>query len=73
MRPFTVYVPENKVPFFMELVNSLRFKVKEGKMEDIELSEAHKAILDQRLENYKNNPDSYMYWEDVQKDIEKNL
>jgi len=42
-------------------------------MEDIELSEAHKAMLDQRLENYKNNPDSYMDWEDVQKDIEKNL
>ncbi|MBN2764717.1 MAG: addiction module protein [Bacteroidales bacterium] len=73
MRPFTVYVPENKVPFFMELVNSLRFKVKEGKTEDIELSDAHKAILDQRLENYKNNPDSYQDWEDVQKDIEKIL
>jgi hypothetical protein len=73
MRPFTVYVPENKVPFFMELVNSLRFKVKEGKTEEIELSEAHKAILDERLENYKNNPNSYKDWEDVQKDIEKIL
>jgi len=73
MRLFTVYVPENKVPFFMELVNSLRFKVKEGKTEDIELSDAHKAILDQRLDNYKNNPDSYLDWEDVQKDIENNL
>jgi len=73
MRPFTVYVPENKVPFFMELARSLRFKVKEGKTEDIELSEAHKAILDERLENYKNNPASYQDWEDVQKDIEKIL
>ena len=73
MRPFTVYVPENKVPFFKELVNSLRFKVKEGKTEDIELSEAHKAILDERLESYKNNPDSYQNWEAVQKDIEKIL
>ena len=73
MRPFTVYVPEKKVPFFMELVNSLRFKVKEGKISEIELTEAHKAILDKRLENYKNNPDSYMDWEDVQKDIEKIL
>ena len=73
MRPFTVYVPENKVPFFKELVNSLRFKVKEGTFEDIELTEAHKAILDQRLENYKNNPESYQDWENVQKDIEKIL
>lgn len=73
MRSFTVYVPENKVPFFKELINSLRFKVKEGKSEVIELSEAHKAILSERLENYKNNPENFQDWEDVQKDIEKIL
>jgi hypothetical protein len=73
MRSFTVYVPENKVPFFKELINSLRFKVKEGKAEEIELSEAHKALLSDRLENYKNNPENYQDWEDVQKDIEKIL
>jgi hypothetical protein len=73
MRQFTVYVPEDKVPFFKELIHSLRFKVKEGKTEEIELSEEHKAILEERLENYKNNPDSYLDWKDVQKDIEKIL
>ena len=35
-----------------------------------ELSDAQKEIIDQRLENYKNNPDSYLDWEDVQKEIE---
>ncbi len=73
MRSFTVYVPENKVSFFKELINSLRFKVKEGKSEVIELSEAHKAVLSERLENYKNNPENFQDWEDVQKDIEKIL
>jgi len=38
-----------------------------------ELSVAQKAILDQRLENYRNNPDSYLDWEDVQKGIENRL
>lgn len=72
MKQVTVYVPDQQVPFFMELVNNLHFKTKN---EDVtfELNEAHKAVLDQRLANYQNNPDSYLDWEDVQKDIEKIL
>jgi hypothetical protein len=72
MKPVTVYVPDKQMPFFMELVNNLHFKTKN---EDVsfELSEAHKTILDQRLNSYQNNPDSYLNWTDVQKDIEKIL
>jgi putative addiction module component (TIGR02574 family) len=73
MRPFTVYVPENKIPFFKDLLNNLHFKVKEEENAGFELTDAHKAILDQRLSNYKNDPDSYLDWEEVQKDIEKIL
>ena len=73
MRSFTVYVPDDKVPFFIELVNRLRFKVKESTGPVIDLSPEHKKILDQRLENYNNHPLSYKDWEDVQKDIEKML
>ena len=72
MKPVTVYVPEQQVPFFMELVNNLHFKTKDEDI-PIELTEAHKKILDQRLANYQNNPDSYLDWKDVQKDIEKIL
>jgi putative addiction module component (TIGR02574 family) len=73
MRPFTVYVPENKITFFKELLNNLHFKVKEEENTIFELTDAYKAILDQRLANYQNDPDSYLDWEDVQKDIEKIL
>jgi len=73
MKAFTVYIPEDKVQFFMELAKSLRFKVKEEKVNELELSEAHKSVLNERLENYKNNPDSYQDWNDAQKDIEKIL
>ncbi len=71
MAHFSVTVPENKVTFFKELLQSLSFKGEQT--DDIELSDAQKAIIDQRLENYKNNPDSYLDWEEVQKDIEKRL
>jgi len=73
MKPFTVYVPDDKVPFFIELLNRLRFKVKEIKGPEIDLSPEHKEILDLRLENYNNHPDSFKDWDDVQKDIEKML
>jgi hypothetical protein len=72
MKPVTVYVPDKQVPFFVELVNKLHFKTME-ETSSTELSDAHKAILDQRLTNYQNNPDSYLDWDVVQKDIEKIL
>ncbi len=73
MRPFTVYVPENKIQFFKELLNNLHFKVQEEENKSFELTDAHKAILDQRIANYQNDPDSYLDWDKVQKDIEKIL
>ncbi|MGV8091138.1 MAG: addiction module protein [Mangrovibacterium sp.] len=71
MAHFRVTVPDNKAGFFKELLQSLSFKGEQT--DDFELTEAQKSILDQRLENYKNNPGSYLDWEDVQKDIEKRL
>ena len=72
MKSFTVLVPDNKVQFFKDLLDNLHFKAKENE-QTYELNDAHKTILNERLENYKNNPDSYIDWEDVQKDIEKTL
>ena len=72
MAQFSVTIPDNKISFFRELMNNLNFaKVEEE--QEFELSEAQKSTIDQRLENYKNNPDSYLDWKDVQKDIEKRL
>ncbi|MCK4661453.1 MAG: addiction module protein [Bacteroidales bacterium] len=72
MAHFRVTVPDNKATFFKELLHNLSF-VKTEQAGEFELTEANKTIIDQRLENYKNNPDSYLDWEEVQKDIEKRL
>ncbi len=57
---FNVSIPENKINFFIELIQSLNFAKIEEQSSDFVLSEAHKDILDRRLENYKNNPESYI-------------
>lgn len=72
MTHFSVTVPDNKARFFKELINSLSF-VKVEEAQEFELTDSHKAVLDHRLENYKNNPGSYLDWEEVQKVIEKRL
>ena len=72
MRPFIVYVPDNKVSFFKELIDSLNFKTQEGNIPS-ELTVAQKKILDQRLEEYEKNPDSYLAWEDLKIELEEAL
>jgi hypothetical protein len=72
MKPIVVYVPENKVSFFMELIDSLNYKTIVD-VDSFELSDAHKEILDQRLENYENHPESYLSWDEVSQEIEKML
>ena len=40
---------------------------------DFDLSDTHKELLDKRLENYNENPESYLNWVVVQNTIEKRL
>ncbi len=71
MAHYIVTVPDNKIHFFEELIHNLNLEGE--RTDDFELSNAQKSVIDQRLENYKKNPDSYLDWKDVQKDIEKRL
>ncbi len=71
MAQFSVTVPEDKVHFFEELIHNLNLDGK--RTDDFELCDVQKLVVEQRLENYKNKPDSYLHWKDVQNDIEKRL
>jgi putative addiction module component (TIGR02574 family) len=44
-----------------------------GEAEDAEISKEHKAILNDRLESYKKNPEDNVNWEDVDKKVRKLL
>ena len=72
MTQITLNIKDSKLGFFLELIRNFEF-IKMEQTDDFEFTEVYKAILDQRLENQKNNLDSYHDWEEVQKDIEKRL
>ena len=64
-------IADNKVNFFLELIKKFDFiKVKE-KSKYIELTVEQKDILEERIENYKNNPESYIDFDDVKSNIKK--
>lgn len=69
----TININDNKVGFFLELLQSFDFISIEKTEDDTEISDVHKKILDERLANYKSDPDNLLDWNDVKKDIEEGL
>ncbi len=67
MTQFTISIPDNKAGIFFEFMKSISF------IDHIEISEnipeAHKIIVRQRIEKYKNNPEAYLEWEEIEKDL----
>ncbi|HEY3369931.1 MAG TPA: addiction module protein [Prolixibacteraceae bacterium] len=69
MKQIAVTIPDNKEALFIELMKNLSFVKGIEKVENMEIPEWHKEIIDERMENYKKNPETYRNWEDVQKEI----
>lgn len=70
MAYFSKIVFNDKISFFKELLANLHLAALEQAAVN-DLSPAHKAILDQRVENYQNNPATYFAWESVQEAMER--
>ncbi len=70
MAHFSVVVPDNKVKFFKELLNNLKFV---GVREDDQshLTDNHKDILNERISKYNKNPEFFLDWEVVENDLVK--
>jgi len=69
MKQIAVTIPNNKESLFIELMNSLSFVKKVESIDNSDIPEWHKSIIDERTNNFKNNPESYRDWEEVQKEI----
>lgn len=68
MIPVTVAVPEDKLVFFKELVNSLNFKEIDAREHvDFYIPEEHKKIVLERIANSKH--ESWLRWDEVQNDF----
>jgi hypothetical protein len=67
MTQFTISIPDNKASIFYEFMKSISF------IEDIEIQydipESYKNIVRERIEKYKNNPEAYLEWEEIEKDL----
>ena len=50
------------------IMDTLESVLKKEKEEHQEISATNKKVLDERLENYKNNPNDLLDWEDVKND-----
>ena len=70
MKTLNITIPDNKESIFIEWMKSISF-VKKIEVEKTDISQWHKAVIDQRLENFQNNPESYLDWDEIQKDINK--
>jgi hypothetical protein len=53
--------------------NDLKRKYKDIEKEDIDIPEWYKDLVRQRLDDYKNNPDSAMDFDSAMDDIEREL
>lgn len=71
MKQIAITIPDNKVELFIDLMNSLSFVKKIEPIEGTDIPEWHKAIIDERMENYQKNPESFQKWEDVQKELSR--
>ena len=70
MTHFNVTIPNDKISFLKELLANLHLAELEQAVVNA-LSPAHKAILDQRVENYQDNPATYFASESVQEAMER--
>lgn len=66
MREITLKVPDDKLPFFMQLMKELNINVSET-TDDIEIPEEHKAIVMERIKNSR--PEELIPWEEARKKL----
>ena len=65
----TIKLPDNQkeANFIVELLQKLNISLLDADSDD-DISEAHKQILDERIERLRSNPNiAYHSWEDVKK------
>ena len=62
MANFTITRPDHKIKFFKELMDSLEF-VQYESLDEFKVDESHRKILDERLRNYQQSPESPKIWD----------
>ncbi len=61
MKEIILRIPDDKVDFVLELIEELGLE----KTDELEIPEAHKEIIRERIRKSKENPDRLLNWEEV--------
>lgn len=70
MQNLTVKIPDNKLAFFLELVNSLGFvKVEKQEAPATVLSQEQVKLVEEERKKIKNNPDYLLDWNEARKSL----
>jgi len=69
MKQFIVTIPDSKTALFIEIMKNLSFVKRIRESTDPEIPEEHKAIVRERVEKYKSNPEEYGNWNDIENKI----
>ena len=67
MKQYTITIADDKVDFFKELIKNLPFVSDFREKSDYEIPEEHKTIVKERINKYKNSPQNYQEWDDIEK------
>lgn len=62
MKEITLRIPDQKLDFVLELIEQLGLEVSS---EEMEIPEEHKAIVRERVQKSKANPERLLDWEKV--------
>lgn len=62
MKEIILKIPDQKVDFVLELIEQLGLEVSS---EEMEIPEEHKAIVRERIQKSKANPERLLDWEQV--------
>ncbi|MEX0845332.1 MAG: addiction module protein [Balneolaceae bacterium] len=62
MKEIIIKIPDQKVDFVLELIEQLGLEVSS---EQMEIPEEHKAIVRERIQKSKANPERLLDWEQV--------
>jgi len=69
MQQLTINIPDNKLTFFLELVQNLGFVQVDKKVNDTVLTERQKELVEIELQKIKDDPNSLLDWDEARKTL----
>jgi len=70
MKQIAVTIPDNKERIFLDILRNLSFVEKFETIESSDIPDWHKAIIDQRVDELNQNPETLRSWDEVKMELD---